>query len=108
MRQFIGVVNYYRNMFSRKSHTLSPLTIITPNKVKFKWNKIKQHASDEIKWIVDRNTLLTYPNFRENFKIHTNASVFQLEAVVSQKGKPIDFYHIKLNDSHKRYIVTEK
>ena len=32
------------------------------------------------------NTLLTYPDFNETFKIHTNASAFQLGAVISQKG----------------------
>ena len=35
-RQFIDVVNYYRNMRQRRSHTLAPLTKITSNKRKFK------------------------------------------------------------------------
>ena len=37
VQRFIGVVNYYRNMAPRRSHTLAPLTNIISNKVKFKW-----------------------------------------------------------------------
>ena len=48
-----------------------------PIKVKFKWTKIEQDASDEIKQIVARNTLLDYPDFIEEIKIHTDASYFQ-------------------------------
>ena len=57
---------------------------------------------------MDRENLLTYPDFNEKFKIHTDASKFQLGVVVSQKGKPITFYSIKLTNSQKRYTITEK
>ena len=46
---------------------LAPLTKMMSNKVKFKWTKIKQDASDEINRIVAPDTLLTYPNFNEEF-----------------------------------------
>ena len=42
------------------------------------------------------DNLLTYPDFNETFKIHTNASTFQLGAVISQNGKPIAFYSRKI------------
>ena len=55
-----------------------------------------------------RNNLLTYMDFNETLKIHTNASAFQLGAVISHKGKPIAFYSIKLTDTKQRYKVKEK
>ena len=75
-------------MWPRRSHTLAPLTKLTPIKRKLKWTQVGPDASEKIKRIVDRDTLLTYPVFNETFKIHTNASAFQLGAVIIQKVKP--------------------
>ena len=85
-------MNYYRNMWEIHSHTLAPLTEITPNKMKFKWTKIKQDAFEEVKRIVACDTLLTGPDFNEEFKMNTNASKFQFGAVIIQNGKLITFY----------------
>ena len=92
VRNFIGVINYYRNIWTRRSHTLAPLTKLTSVERNFEWKKFKQDAFDGINLIVDRDTLSTYPDFNETFKIHTDASAFQLGAVISQKGKTIAFY----------------
>ena len=85
-----------------------PLTRITSNKQKFKWTKIKQDPFDEIKRIVDCDTLLTSPNFHEIFKTHTNDSVFQLGVVISPKLKATSLYSRKLTDAHKRYTLADK
>ena len=71
-------MNDYRNMWSRLLHTLSPSTILTSIKHKFKWTQVEKYAFNEIKRIVARDSLLTYQDFNETLKIHTNASVFQL------------------------------
>ena len=49
--------------------------------------QVKKDAYNKIKRIVARDTLLAYHNFNEAFKIHTNASAFQLGAVIIQEGK---------------------
>ena len=49
-----------------------------------------------------------YPNFLRLFKIYTDASDYQLGAVISQNKKPIDFYSCKLNAEQTRYTTTEK
>ena len=94
-------------MWPRRSHTLALLTKLMSIKRNFKWAQVEQYAFGEIKRIVARNTLLTYPDFNEAFKIHNNASAFQLEAVKSHKGKTIAFYSRKLTGDQKWYIVTE-
>ena len=44
-----------------------------PTKVKFIWTDIDQKALTEAKKIIGRDLLLSYPNFSEEFIIHTNA-----------------------------------
>ena len=93
-------------MWPRRSHTLALLTKIMPNKRKSKWTNIEQDAFEKIKRIVARDNLLTYPDFNERFKIHTNSSSFQLGAVIIQKGKPIALCGRKITDYQHRYTVT--
>ena len=54
-------------MWASHLYMLAPLTIITSNKVKFEWTKKEQDEFDEIKRIVARDNLLTYPNFNKLF-----------------------------------------
>ena len=49
-----------------------------------------------------------YPEFNAPFEIHTDDLKFQLGAVISQKGKPIDFYSRNMNSAQQNYTTTEK
>ena len=42
IQTFIGVINNYRDMWPRRSHTLVHLTRLTCIKRKFKWKKVEQ------------------------------------------------------------------
>ena len=55
-----------------------------------------------------RKTLLSHPKFDQLFDIHKDASDLQLDAVISQSGKSIDFYRRKLNPAKVCYTTTEK
>ena len=57
---------------------------------------------------MSRNTLLTYQDFNEAFKIHTDASYLQLGQIIMQRGKPIALCSGKLTEDHKMYTVTKK
>ena len=92
-------------MWPRRSHALATLTRLTPIKRNFKYMEVEQYAFNKIKRIVAPDTLLTYPYFNETFKIHTNASPFQLGAVIIQKGKPIFFCSRKLTGYQQWYTV---
>jgi hypothetical protein len=73
-----------------------PLTELTSTKKAWKWSKEPQNAFDTMKKIMARETILASPNFEIPFKIHTDASAFQLGAVISQNRKPMAFYSRKL------------
>ena len=87
---------------------LAPLTKLKYIKRNFKWTRVKQDDFKKINRIVARDTLLNDPDFNEIFKIHTDASTFQLGEVISQKGKPIALYSKKITCDQQRYTVTER
>ena len=82
---------------------LQPFTDISSGKkgAKIKWTSELEEAFHQIKKMVCQQTLLTYPNWDKPFQIHTNASDYQLGAVISQEGKPITFFSRKLNSAKK-------
>ena len=108
IRSFVGLINYYRDMWPRRAHTMSPLTKLTSSKTKFIWKDEHQKAFDAMKKQVGRDVLLAYPDFNEKFIIHADASKTQLGGIISQKGKPIAFYSRKLTDAQTRYTTTER
>ena len=108
LRRFIGMINFYRDMWIRRSHILAPLTRLTSKKTKFVWDEAVQKAFEEIKRVVARDVVLAYPDFSQPFEIHTDASKHQLGAVIMQKGRPLAFYSRKLTPAQTRYTTTER
>ena len=108
LRSFIGIVNYYRDMWIRRSHVLAPLASLTSTKTKWSWGPQQEVAFQTAKKIIAREVMLAYPDFSKPFEIHTDASHYQLGAVISQNGKPIAFYSRKLNPAQTRYTTTER
>ena len=42
LQKFIGLINYYCDMWPRGPHKLEPLTKLTSIKKKFKWKKLNK------------------------------------------------------------------
>ena len=61
-----------------------------------------------MKQLIAKETLLAYPDFNKKFTIHTDASDFQLGAVIMQEDKPLAFYSRKLTSAQRNYTTTEK
>ena len=108
LRSFIGVVNYYRDMWIRRSHILAPLARLTSKTSKWEWGEKQAIVFKLAKRVIARETMLAYPDFSQQFEIHTDASHYQLGAVISQNGKPIAFFSQKLLDAQTRYTTTER
>ena len=81
---FLGLVQYYRDMWKRRSYILSPLTdLVGKGKKKFTWTSDHQKAFDDMKAVIAKETILNYPKFDQCFDIHTDANNRQLGAVIS-------------------------
>ena len=74
LRQFIGMVNFYRGMWQNRSELLAPLPALTSKNVKYNWKDQHQKFFNAIKRVIGREVLLAYPDFNAPFEIHTDAS----------------------------------
>ena len=110
VRHFLGMVQYYHDLWTRRSEICAPLIELTRGSKKgsIKWNDWCETAFISMKRLIAKETLLAYPNFNKKFTIHTDASDFQLGAVIMQEGKPLAFFSRKLTSAHRNYTTTEK
>ena len=108
LRHFIGMINFYRDMWQKGSEFLAPLTALTSKNVKYNWKEEHQNCFDDIKRVIEREVLLAYPDFTAPFEIRTEDSKLRIGAVISQKGKPIAFYYRKMNSAQHNYTTTDK
>lgn len=108
LRRFIGLINYYRDMWIRRSDVLAPLSRLLSKDNPWAWTKVEATAFAQIKQIIAKHVLLSHPNFNKPFEIHTDASKYQLGAVISQDSKPIAFYSRKLSKAQLNYTTTER
>jgi hypothetical protein len=105
LRHSLGMVQYYRDLWERRSKMLAPLTSLVgecsqtkvtranrTKKAPWHWNEAHQRAFDHVKAIIAREVVLTYPDYSKVFKIYTDASSKQLEAVITQENRPIAFF----------------
>ena len=69
------MINYYRDMWHHRSDLLAPLAKLTSKTAKWQWTAVKQKAFDNMKAIISKETLLSYPDFNKPFDINTDALV---------------------------------
>jgi hypothetical protein len=115
LRPFLGMVQYYRDMWVKRSEMLAPLTDLVgecgetkatkkngTKKKPWRWESIHQQAFDIIKATIAKEVVLAYPDFTKPFKIYTNASTTQLGEVITQGNRPIAFFSRKLSKAQSK------
>jgi hypothetical protein len=120
LRHFLGMVQYYRDMWARHSEMLAPPTDLVGecsetkttrmNKTKkkpWRWDPIHQQAFDNVKAAIAKETVLVYPDFSKPFEIYMDACSTQLGAIITQDNRPIAFFSRKLSETQQKYSVTE-
>ena len=77
-------------------------------KTPFIWEAQHQQAFETMKRIVAADALLAYPDPNHPFDVETDASDYQLGAMIKQHGRPVAYYSRKLNSAQKNYTTIEK
>jgi hypothetical protein len=119
-RHFLGMVQYYRDLWARRSNMLAPLASLVgecgqtksikakgAKKVSWNWDEVHQRAFDHLKATITKDLVLAYPDYSKVFEIYTDVSSKQLVAVITQNNRPIEFFNRKLSDMQRKYSVTE-
>ena len=103
VHSFIGLASYYRRFIPNFAKWLKPLnTLIVPpahqakvrhgemkksELTEFMWSKECQEGFDALKNALTTAPVLAYPDYTQPFILETDASLKDLGAVLSQKGK---------------------
>ena len=109
-RALMGMVQYYRDMCPRQSHLLAPLKEASrgPRCIKLSWNDVLEISFKESKRMLSGETLLSFPDWKLTFMVHTNSHDKQVGAVISQNNKHVDFLSRRLSKPQRNYTMTDE
>ena len=66
---FVGLVNYYKDIFPRRAHFLAPLTDICSTRQIFLWTNSQANAFQTIKKLLSEDVMLRFPDHSKPFAI---------------------------------------
>jgi hypothetical protein len=120
LQRFLGMVQYYRDMWQKRSEMLAPLTDLVgecgetkttkkneTKKKPWQWESIYQQAFDNVKATIAKEVVLAYLDFTKPFEIYTDAFTMQLGSVITQGNRPIAFFSRKLSVMQTKYTITK-
>ena len=89
LRGFVGMINYYKSLWSLQSLKMVPLTVMTGKGMVFKWTKVHKETFIAVKQMVAQDTMLSHPDYKAPCVVHTDTSKLQIGGVVSRNDKPL-------------------
>eukprot|EP00731_Ephydatia_muelleri_P035391 Em0119g4a len=108
VRQFLGLASYYRRYVNNFADVAAPLHSLTQKAVEFSWDENCQHAFQMLKVALTQAPVLSYPSFKKEFTLLTDASAVGIGAVLEQEGHPIAYASRSLTPSERQYSVIER
>ena len=90
VREFLGMVGYYRKFISRFADAARPLTKLTRRNVKFEWSKECQIGFDYLRTALTKDPILKYPDPSKRYVIFTDASDQAAAGVLCQEYQDCD------------------
>jgi len=116
LRQFLGMVNFYRRFIPGAASIHAPLNDLLQGNAKGRapvnWNPVAITAFDQSKDALARATLLAHPKPDAPLAIFTDASDFAIGAVLQQHvngaWQPLEFFSAKLTTAERKYSAFDR
>ena len=85
VKQFLGLIGYYREFVPRFSDLARPLNALTRKDVSFEWTSVCQESFELLKTSLMTEPILTYPDPNLPYVLFTDASKYTWACVLTQE-----------------------
>ena len=90
MKQFLGLVGYYRKFFPRFADISRVLTHLTKKDVEFKWTPECENCFQILKEFLQQAPILKYPDPHASYTLYTDASKYAYIGILIQNNNGTD------------------
>jgi len=113
LRATFGHTGYYRKFIKGCAQITAPMEKQLKKDNKFTWNEECQHSLDILKEKMVIAPILVFPDWKNEFHVHVDASSIALGAVLAQEGEgeidhPVDFSSRNLSTAENNYTTIER
>ena len=99
VKQFLGLIGYYRKLIPKFSDVARPLTNLTKKDVPYEWTPECTKTFEMLKSLLIQEPILKYPDPGKLYTLYTDASKYAWSCVLTQEyeydieGKIKQIYH---------------
>ena len=113
LRSFLGLATFYSKFIQNFSHIACPLHALQAKNAVYQWTPASQSSFDTIKTKLTSAPVLTHPDFKNHFILHTDASDTAVGVALCQiqddnSERPVAYSGRALTSPEKNYTTTEK
>lgn len=112
VRQFVGLISYFRRFVKRFGELVRPLTKLTHKNQKWVWGQEQQKTFNMFKHQLVTRPILALYNPKADTEIHCDASANGLAGILMQKGAdncfhPVHYFSRQTSKTESRYHSYE-
>ena len=109
LHTFLGMAGFYRRFIPEFSSIATPLYDLLRTGALWLWEGPQDTAFRQLKRLLcEEPVVLALPNTGDEFEVSTDASDVGIGAVLSQRGRVIEYASRRLNPAEENYSVTER